>query len=108
MQESYQPIGILVSQRAKQHGVDDTENCRVGAYAESEGEDGDTGEAGIFREHARAETDVLEQRFEEREAHAARDRAPSLVLRHRIRVRGVARLVRFMPRRMFSSVSASR
>ena len=62
--ENNQLLRIRVRQRTKQDSVDNREDRSVGAYSESEGEDGDGGEAGIFAEHAGAVAQILEERIE--------------------------------------------
>ncbi len=51
-------VGFVVGQRGEERGVDDAEDGGVGADAESEGEDSDRGEAGVFPEEAEAEDEV--------------------------------------------------
>jgi hypothetical protein len=58
--ENNQLLRIRVRQRTKQDSADNREDRSVGAYSESEGEDGDGGEAGIFAEHAGAVAQILE------------------------------------------------
>src|SRR5208337_1427254 len=48
-------------QWAEHNGVDQTENSRVRANAQGEGEDSDGGEAGDFAQHAQAEAEVLHE-----------------------------------------------
>ena len=61
-------IGIFIRQRKKQHGVNDGENRGVGADAQRKREDSDNGEAGILPQHARAETQILQQGFDHGES----------------------------------------
>jgi hypothetical protein len=46
--------------RAQQNGIYDRENGGVSADAESEGQDGNSREAGILAQQARAEAQILQ------------------------------------------------
>jgi hypothetical protein len=65
-----QVFGRDVGQRAEQDGIDDGEDGGVSANAESESQDGDGGEAGIFAERAEGETKILSSDLEKRESAA--------------------------------------
>src|SRR5580658_3205867 len=54
-------LRILVGKRTEQHSIDHTEYRRVCADAESDGEDGDDGEAGGLAKHAQAIASVLQE-----------------------------------------------
>ena len=56
-----QLLRMVVRQRLQQHGIDDAEDGSVRADAESEGEHGDGGEAGILAQHAQSEARVLHE-----------------------------------------------
>src|SRR5215470_2735474 len=42
-ENAYDSIGVLVGEWPEQHAIDEAENCRVGADAESEGEQSNRG-----------------------------------------------------------------
>jgi hypothetical protein len=54
--------GIFEGQGAEQDGVDNAEDCGIGADTEGESEDGDNGEARGFHEHADGEFQILQYR----------------------------------------------
>ena len=47
--------------RAKQFGVHNRENCGVRANPESQRQHGDNCKTGVFRQHARAVANILQQ-----------------------------------------------
>src|SRR5262249_58999512 len=53
--------GVGHWKRAEQECVDKAENGRVGANAQGECENGDSGESRRFAEHAKTETNVLKE-----------------------------------------------
>jgi hypothetical protein len=55
-----------IGQWFQEHGINDAENSRVRADAESQREDGHGGEAGILTQHAECVALVLEKSFERR------------------------------------------
>src|SRR5690242_17361661 len=57
-----------IRKRVDEHSVYNGENGGIGADAKRESENGDGCEAGVLSEHARAETQVLPERFEEWQA----------------------------------------
>ncbi len=54
-------LRVFHRQRLQHHGVDEAENCGVGADAESESEDGDSSESGGLEQHPQAVTNVLKE-----------------------------------------------
>src|SRR5580698_7684736 len=46
----YELVGLRIGERSEWRGVDDAEDGGIGAYAQSQSENGDGGEAGIFHE----------------------------------------------------------
>jgi hypothetical protein len=54
----------------KQYGVDDAEDCAICSNAEGKRDNYNSGEPGIFAEHAQAEAGVLEDGVQPREATA--------------------------------------
>src|ERR1700723_3015835 len=56
--DSYQTIGIAVGQRTQQHGIHDTENCRVGSHAQSERQNRNRGETWILAQQSQSMTHV--------------------------------------------------
>jgi hypothetical protein len=54
-------IAVLVGQRLQQHPVDDAEDGRVGADAETEGRDGQSGIPGSLHQRSGAVADILKQ-----------------------------------------------
>jgi hypothetical protein len=65
--ESDKLFGMRVREWAKQHAIDDGEECGVGADAEGQDENCGGGEGRIAQEEAESETCVLEKRFREGE-----------------------------------------
>src|SRR5258708_23845116 len=63
-----QLFGIRIRQRLQEHCINDAENGRVRANAESKREYGDRGEAGILPQHAEAVAHVLQKSFEDGQA----------------------------------------
>jgi hypothetical protein len=59
--EHYQTLRIAHREIAQQSGVDQTEDCGIGADAEGERENGHERESGTLQEHANAERDVLQE-----------------------------------------------
>ena len=59
--DDHELAGMRVGERGEQRGVDDAEDGGIGADAESQGEHGDRGEAGIFAEEAEAKAKVAQQ-----------------------------------------------
>ena len=57
-------LGMRVRQRIEEHGVDDGKQGSVGADAQSQGEDRDGREAGIFSQRAGSVAQVLQEFFE--------------------------------------------
>ena len=53
--------GIMDGERAKEYGVNDGEDGRVGSDADGQGENGDDGEAGRFEEDAETVAKVLKE-----------------------------------------------
>ena len=66
--ELHQFLGVSHREHAEDDRVDKGEDGGVGADAEGESEDGDGSEGGILAQGAQGVADVLEQRFEERDA----------------------------------------
>ena len=66
----HQLLGIVVRQRAQQHGVDDAEHHRVGADANREREHGDRREPRRAAHQTRAAAQILEGHVEPRQARA--------------------------------------
>ena len=54
-------LRLVIRQRFQQDGIDHTEDRRVRADPEREGNDGDRGEARTFQKHSGAEPNVLEE-----------------------------------------------
>jgi hypothetical protein len=61
-----QPIRVRVRQGTQDDGVDDAEDGGIGADAERQRRDGDSGEARSAPEHPRSDARVLEPRVEKR------------------------------------------
>src|SRR3954470_1339927 len=59
--EQDQLLRLEHGERTEQNGVQKAENRCVRANAESQGENGDRGRAGIPGEHPQSETDILEE-----------------------------------------------
>ena len=57
--EVHDPIRLAITERTQQHAVDDGEDRRRGADAESEREDGDGGETGSSSEHPQRVAQIL-------------------------------------------------
>src|SRR5580704_10587995 len=66
-------------QRSQQNSLNQCEDRGVPADSESESKDSDGSEAGIFAQHAHAEANVLEERFQRRQAATVADRFFGLV-----------------------------
>ena len=56
-------LAIGIGQRAKQDGVNDAKDCRIGPDAEREREDGESRETRILAHHAKSVRGVLFQDF---------------------------------------------
>src|SRR5262249_38333639 len=92
----YQPERIFVRQRSKHDGVDDAEDCRVGADPKREGADGNRGQAAVPAEHAECVEQILAKLVDEGAGPDVSDRlshllntseldergAPGLAVRH--------------------------
>ena len=61
---------VFVRQRTQDDGIHDAENGGVRADAESQREGRDGGEAGIFAEHTKGESQVVEECFKKRKTAA--------------------------------------
>src|SRR5215472_1593457 len=59
--ERHQLLRILIRQRLQKHGAGDSEDGRVAADAQGEGEDRCQAEAGILAQHAQTEKKVLQE-----------------------------------------------
>jgi hypothetical protein len=92
-----EPRGILEGQGPQQDGFDDAENCGVGSDAEGKGEDCHHAETGALRQHAKAETEVLCQVFEEGEATLVAVVLFCLFNAAKLAARSVARFFRTHP-----------
>jgi hypothetical protein len=66
-------VAIGKWERPNQHGVDDGEDRRVGAYAERERDEGDEREPGMSEQGAQREPDVAPEIVGEREAARVAD-----------------------------------
>src|SRR5438270_9975112 len=59
----HETIRIFVRKRAKQHGVHDAEDSSVGAYAQSQCNDGNGGEARTLEHRANSVAGVVKKSF---------------------------------------------
>src|SRR5207245_11002116 len=66
----YERVRLVKWQRAQQDRIDHAEDRGIRADAEGEGEHGDGRESGILAQHAQAEAQILDHRFEYRETAA--------------------------------------
>jgi hypothetical protein len=57
--DSYQSIRLAVGERTQKDGIHDAEHGRVGSDSQSQGQDGDDGECGLFAQHAQCVTNIL-------------------------------------------------
>jgi hypothetical protein len=82
-------------QGTQEHGVDDAEDRRVGADAEGQGQHRDGGEAGIFPQHANAETQIPREVLQHGQAaavpHLLLDRFDAAELEQRVPARRFGR-----------------
>ena len=63
LMQHHQLPAVAIRQRAQEHAVHHAENGRVGADAESQGENRHAGKARVLHQHANAVADVLHQRL---------------------------------------------
>jgi hypothetical protein len=71
-------------------GVHHAKNCRIRSDAEGDRQDSDRREAGIFAQHARAETDILPDGFDPYAGATAADFFLQLLRTAQVHARGAA------------------
>ena len=65
MPNAHEPVGVMEGKWAKQHSIDDAENCGVRPNPECQDDNGYRGKAGVLEQDAKTVSEILYECFHE-------------------------------------------